>query len=250
MTNHTTHQPQSKRQPREGKGRNGQAAPPPKKKRGGGSRGAGKQPTASKPPANDTEGGQTPHPEGTKDRTPKQLQGDHPAKTGNTKPGTAANREKGHRNKQTKKKKKKPAAQPERKETGGETTRPGTERPSNRKNKKKNKQKSAKNGPSTHAHTAHRNRKRWGAREKRTKPHTTRKQADTKAQPRTPQTAGKRGTTPQTEPKHTHPRPQPQRAGVNKTHDQPQPGPNHKRKPTVGNPVPTARALRQPVPCR
>ena len=83
-----------------------------------------------------------------------------------------------------------------------------------------------------------------------TKPHTTEKQADTKAQPRTPQTAGKRGTTPQNEPKHTHPRPQPRLAGVNKTHTQPQPGPNHRRKPTVGNPVPTARALRQPEPSR
>ena len=44
---------------------------------------------------------QTPHPEGTEDRTPKEAQGDHPAKTGNTKPGTAAHREKGHRNMQT-----------------------------------------------------------------------------------------------------------------------------------------------------
>ena len=99
-------------------------------------------------------------------------------------------------------------------------------------------------GPSTHGHTAHRNQKWRGARETRTKPHTTRKQTDTKAQLRTPQTAGKGGTTPQTKPKHTHPRPQPRWAGVNKTHDQPQPGPNNKRKPTVGNPVPTARALR------
>ena len=52
----------------------------------------------------------------------------HPAKTGNNKPGTAAHREKGHRNKQTHttRKKKKPAAEPERKGMGGETTRPGT----------------------------------------------------------------------------------------------------------------------------
>ena len=221
--------------------------------------------TATKPPAKNTEGGQTPHPEGTEDRTSKQAQADHPAKTGNTKPGTAAHREKGHRNKQTPAKKKKPAAQPKRKETGGETTRHGTGIPRNRKKKMKKKKKAQKThpdnpaqkggaqprpGPSTHAHTAHRNRKRRGARETRTKPHTSRKRADTKAQPRTPQTAGKRGTTPQTEPKHTHPRPQPRRAGVNKTHDQPQPGPNHQRKPTVGNPVPTARALRQPAPCR
>ena len=58
-----------------------------------------------------------------------------------------------------------------------------------------------------------------------------------------------RGTA-ETRAQHTRPRPQPRLAGVNKTHTQPQPGPNHKRKPTVGNPVPTARALRQPEPCR
>ena len=111
------------RQPREGRGRNRQA-PPPKKKGGGAGGGAREQPTATKWPANTTRGGQTPHPEGSEDRTPKEAQGDHPAKTGNTKPGTAAHREKGHRNMQThttlKKKKKKPAAQPERKGRGGQ----------------------------------------------------------------------------------------------------------------------------------
>ena len=87
-------------QPTEGRGRNRQA-PPQKKNRGGGVGGAREQPTATKPPANTTRGGQTPHPEGTQDRTPKEAQGDHPTKTGNTKPGTAAHREKGHRNMQT-----------------------------------------------------------------------------------------------------------------------------------------------------
>ena len=49
----------------------------------------------------------------------------------------------------------------------------------------------------------------------------------------------------------THPPKTPARTcGVNKTHTQPQPGPKHKRRTTVGNPVPTARALWQPVPCR
>ena len=49
----------------------------------------------------------------------------------------------------------------------------------------------------------------------------------------------------------THPPKTPARTGgVNKTHTQPQPGPKHKRRTTVGNPVPTARALRQPMPCR
>ena len=83
------------RQPREGRGRNRQTPPPPKKNRGGGG-GARERPTATKPTANTTRGGQTPHQEGTEDRTPKGAQGDHPAKTGNTKPGTATHREKGH----------------------------------------------------------------------------------------------------------------------------------------------------------
>ena len=97
--------------------------PPPKKKKGGEGGGAREQPTATKSPANTTRGGQTPHPEGTEDRTLKEAQGDHPAKTGNTKPGTAAHREKGHRNMQTHttlEKKKEPAAQPKRKQMGGQ----------------------------------------------------------------------------------------------------------------------------------
>ena len=251
-TNHTTHQPQSERPPREGKGRNSQAAPPPPKK---------KQPTATKPPANNTKGGHTPRTEGTEDRTPKEAQGDHPAETGNTKPGTAAHREKGHRNKQTHTTKKRKTQQPSPKERGcGERPQgPGQGHPATGKKKaqKTHPDNPAKKGgahprpvPSTHAYTAHRNRKRRGASETRTKPNTSLKRADTKAQPRTPQTAAKRGTTPQTEPKHTHPRPGPRLAGVNKIHTQPQPGPYHKHKPTVGNPVPTARALRQPEPCR
>ena len=119
------------RQPREGRGRNRQ--PPVKKKtEGGGGGGARKQPTATKPPANTTSG--TPHPEGTKDRTPKEAQGDQPAKTGNTKPGTAAHRGKGHRNMQTHTTKKKRASSPARKKGDGgtETTRPGTGTHSNR----------------------------------------------------------------------------------------------------------------------
>ena len=85
-----------------GKAEGGTGTPPPQKKnRGGRGGGAREQPTAPKLPANTTRGGQTPNPEGTEDRTPKEAQGDHPAKTGNTKPGTAAHREKGHRNMQT-----------------------------------------------------------------------------------------------------------------------------------------------------
>ena len=68
-----------------GKAEGGTGRPPQKKTEGGGG-GAQKQPTATRLPANTTRGGQTHLPEGTEDRTPKEAQGDHPAKTGNTKP--------------------------------------------------------------------------------------------------------------------------------------------------------------------
>ena len=58
-------------------------------------------------------------------------------------------------------------------------------------------------------------------------------QAKTQAQPQTSQTpAGKRGATPQTVPKHTHPRPQPGLAGL------PKPTPKH-------NPDPITSATQQ-----
>ena len=112
--------------------------PPPKKKRRGEGEKARKQPTAAKPPASTTRGGQTPPPEGTEDRTPKEAEGDHPPKTGNTKPGTAANREKGHRNG----KKKKESHQPSPK---GRGWRDRDHKARDRKKKRKNK--SAKNTP-------------------------------------------------------------------------------------------------------
>ena len=178
-----------------------------------------------------------PPPEGNEDRTPKEAQGDHPAKTGNTKPGTAAHREKGHRNKQTHTTKKKKASNPARKKGDGGTgtTRPGTGTPSK---KKKEAQKThpdnpakkgwaqLRPGPSTHAHTARQNRKRRGASGAPTQPHTSHKQAETEPQPRTPQTADTRGTTPQTVPKHTHPRPQPGLAGLTKATPHRKPDPN------------------------
>ena len=209
-------------------------APPPQRKEGGGRGGARKQPTATKPPANTTRVGQTPPPEGTENRTPEEARGDHPAKTGNTKPGTAAQREKGHRNMQTHTtKKEKRASSPARKKGDGGTgtTGPGTGTPSK---KRKKAQKThpdnpatkswaqRRPGPSTHAHTARRNQKRRGASGARTKPHTSHKQAETEPQSRTPQTADTRGTTLQTVPKHTHPRLQPGLAGSTK------PTPNRK----------------------
>ena len=229
------------RQPREGRGRNRQ--PPPQKKTTEGGGGGGAKTAHSHQTARQHHQRRPNYPpEGTEDRTPKEAQGDHPAKTGNTKPGTAAHREKGHRNMQTHTtKKKKRASSPARKKGDGGTgtTRPGTGTPSNQHKKKKKAQKThpdnpakkggaqPRPGPSTHDHTAHRKRKRRGASGARTKPHTSHKQAETEAQPRTPQTAGTRGTTPQTVPKHTHPRPQPGLAGLTK------PTPNHKPDPNT-----------------
>ena len=141
-------------QPSEGRGRNRQAPPPPQKKRRGEGEKARKQPTAAKPPANTTRGGQTPPLEGTADRTPKEAQGDHPANTGNTKPGTAAHREKGHRNKQKKKKEREPAAQPERKGMGGQGPQgPGREHPEKEKRKKKHKKHSPTTQPRRAGHS-------------------------------------------------------------------------------------------------
>ena len=228
------------RQPREGRGRNRQAPRPHKKKKTEGGRGgAQKQPTATKLPANTTRGGRTPPQEGTEDRTPKEAQGDHPAKTGNTKPGTAAQQEKGHRNKPTHTTKKKRSQQPSPKESRtGDRDHKARDRDSQQKKNKKKAQKTHPNnpakkgwtqprpGPSTHAHTARQNLKRRGASGAPTQPHTSHKQAETEPQPRRPQTPNTRGTTPQTVPKHTHPRPQPGLAGLTKPTPNRKPDPN------------------------
>ena len=126
------------RQPGEGRGRNRQATPPQKKKqqRGEGG-GALKQPTATKPPANTTRGGQTPRPRKHQREDPQRGT----AKTGNTKPGTAVHREKGHPKMQTHtKKKKEPAAQLERKGMGGQGPQgPGQGHPATNTTKQKKK---------------------------------------------------------------------------------------------------------------
>ena len=233
------------RQPREGRGRNRQAPPTPKKKNNRGGRGEGHENSPQPPnrPPTPPEAAKAPPPEGTEDRTPKEAQGDHPAKTGNTKPGTAAHQEKGHRNMQTHTTKKEKGKQPSPKERGwGDRDHKArdrdTQQPTQQKKKTKKAQKThpdnpakkggaqPRPGPSTHAHTAHRNRKRRGASGARTKPHTSHKQAETETQPRTPQTADTRGTTPQTVPKHTHPRPQPGLAGLTKRTPNRKPDPN------------------------
>ena len=109
------------RQPREGRGRNRQAPPPQRKKTGGGGGGARKQPTATKPPANTTRGGQTPHPEGTEDRTPKRGTGGPPSQNRQHQARNSGTPGKGTpKHADTHHQKKKPAAQPERKGMGGQ----------------------------------------------------------------------------------------------------------------------------------
>ena len=222
-----------------GKADGGTGRPHPqktKKKQRGEGGGARKKPTATKLPANTTRGGQTPRQKAPKTGPPKRHGG-----TTQPKPATPSHEQRptGKRDTETSRhtrpKKKEPAAQPERKGDGGTgTTRPGTGTPSKRKNKKTKAQKNPakkgwaqrRPGPSTHAHTARQNQKRRGASGAPTQPHRSHKQAETEPQPRTPQTADTRGTTPQTMPKHTHPRPQPGLAGLTKPTPNRKPDPN------------------------
>ena len=107
-----------------GKAKGGTGAPPPEKNtQGGEGGGAREQPTATKPPANPTRGGQTPHPEGTEDRTPKRGTGGPPSQnrqhqarnSGPPGKGTPKHADTHHAGK-----KKEPAAQPEREGMGGQ----------------------------------------------------------------------------------------------------------------------------------
>ena len=227
------------RQPGKAEGGTGSPPPPPPPKKNRRGRGAGENspqppnrrptpPEAANPP---------PPPEGTQDRTPEEARGDYPAKTGNTKPGTAAHREKGHRNMQTHTTEKKKKSQQPSPKVRGWGDRDHKARDRDTQQRKKTQKKHPNNpatkgwaqprpGRSTHAHTARRNRKRRGASGARTKPHTSQKQAETEPQPRTPRTAGTRGTTPQTVPKHTQPRPQPGLAGLTKPTPNRKPDPN------------------------
>ena len=127
------------RQPREGRGRNRQPPPPRKKKQQRGEGGGAKTAHSHQTARQHHQRRPNPPLESTEDRTPKGAQGDHPAKTGNTKPGKAAHREKGHRNKQTHTTKKKRANSPAQKKGDGGTgtTRPGTRTPSKKKKRKK-----------------------------------------------------------------------------------------------------------------
>ena len=182
------------RQPREGRRRNRQAPPPQKKTgRGGGGGGNSRQP-AKRPPT-PQEAAKPPTQKAPKTGPPKRHRG-----TSQPKPATPSQEQRpiGERDTETcrytpKKKKKEPAAQPERKGMGGQGPQgPGQGHPTNDATKPKKKAQKTdpdnpakkggaqpRPGPSTHAHTAHRNRKRRGASGARTRPHTSQKQAET-----------------------------------------------------------------------
>ena len=170
------------RQPREGRGRNRQT-PPPKKNSGGGGGGQENGPQLPNRPPTPQKAAKPPSQKAPKTGPPKGAQGDHPAKTGNTKPGKAANREKGHPQRADthhagKKKKKKQATQPEREGMGGQGPQgptqgqPATDttKPKQDTQKKKTQPdnptkkggEQPRPGPSTHAHTAHPSQERQG----------------------------------------------------------------------------------------
>ena len=215
-------------QPREGRGRNRQ--PPPPKKNGGG-RGKRRENSPLPPnrPPTPPEAAKPPPQKAPNTGPPKRHRG-----TTHPKPASPSQEQQptGKRDTETSKKKKVRASSPARKkgDGGAGTTRPGTGKKKAQKSHPDNPAKKGwaqpRPGPSTHAHTARRNPKRWGASGAPTQPHTSNKQAETEPQPRTPQTADTRGTTPQTVPKHTHPRPEPGLAGVTKPTPNRQPDPN------------------------
>ena len=225
------------RQPREGRGRNRQAPPPQKEKKKGGGRLAWHE-NSPQPPNRPPTPPQAvkPSPRRHRRQDPHRGTGGPPTQNRQHQASNSGPRGKGTPIRK-KKKKGEPPAQPERKGMEGQ----GPQSPKEKKRKTKEKTKAQKTHPdnpakkgwtqprpgsNTHAHTARRNRKRRGASGAPTKPHASQKQAQTEAQPRTPQTADTRGTTPQTVPKHTHPRPQPGLTRLTKPTPNCQPDPN------------------------
>ena len=226
------------RQPREGRGRTRQPPPPKKKTTEGGGGGAQKQPTATKTPANTTRGGQTPPRKAPKTGPPKRHRGTTQRKQATPSQEQRPTMKRGTKTcRHTPRKKK--SQQPSLKERGWRD-RDHKARDRDTQQKKKRKKKPKKYTPrqpsqerlgtaETRAQHARPQRtpEQRGASRARTKPHTSHKQAETGPQPRTPQTADTRGTTPQTVPKHTHPRPQPGLPGLTK------PTPNHEQDPNT-----------------
>ena len=210
-------------QPREGRGRNRQ--PPPQKKNNSGGRGGGAKTAHSHQIARQHHQRQpNPPPRKHRRQEPRRGTGGPPSQNWQHQARNSSPPGKGTRKHADTHHKKKRSQQPSPKEGGWgdkdhkawdrDTQQPTPQRKKEEKAQKTHPANPAKKGwaeprpgPSKHAHTARRNQKRRGASGARTKPHTSHKQAEPKAQPRTSQTADTRGTTPQTVPKHTHPRP-------------------------------------------
>ena len=252
-----------------GKADGGIGKPPtPKKKQGGGTR---EEPTAKILPTHATKGGQTPQPDGTEDWTSRAPE-DQPAKHRQHPIGISAPpvemtpRTRQHTPRWGKKKQKHTKAQPELEGRGDghhetenrESQRPTPQSEYTTRHDAKQKHQGGGAGASTHAHTAHPKRERrntGGAHtQPRTPQHLNQEWWDAGRNPSpTANTANpnqeKKGA-PSTRTR-THPTKIPAKAdGLTGTQTQAQPGPIHKRHTKIGNPVPAARALRQPVPCR
>ena len=154
---------------------------------------------------------------------------------------------------------------PNKRRWGDKTTRPGTRTPRNRHHKAQPREKRAKNKPgqpsqegrgtaetqAQHARPHHTPQQdtAGGKRSAHETTHVPKAGRNLSTTTNTTNSRQKRDNT--TNRAGTHPpKTRARTGGVNKTHTQPQAGPKHKCRTTVGNPVSKARAVRQPVRCR
>ena len=245
---------------------------PPRKKKHGGGGGARERPTATKPPTHAKKAAKPPSQ--TAPRTgPARAPEDHPAKrqqhqTGSSGPpeeGTPRTRRHTPRwgGKKTKNTRRCSRNERGRRDGHRETQDWDTQRPTpqshdtTRHDAEKN-TKGEGGGPSTHAHTAHPKRERRSTGGARTQPRTLQhlnqerwdagQNPSPTAKTANPNREKKGATSTRTQ---THPTKTPAKGdGLTGTQTQAQPGPIHRRQTKIGNPVPIARALRQPLPCR
>ena len=255
------------RRPREGRGRNRQA-PPPKKNRGGGGGGAK---TAHSHQTVCQHHKRRPNPPARRHRRqdpgrgtggpPSQNRQHQARNSGPPGKGTPKHADTHHE------KKKKKSQQPSSKEKGwgdrGHKARDrDTQQPTPQSQKKTKRAKNTPRQPSREGRGTAETRAQHARPHCTPEPETTGGKRSTHATTHVPKAGRNQSPTTNTTNSRqkrdnttnraqTHPTKTPARTGgVNETHTQPQPGPKHKRRTTVGNPVPTARALRQTVPCR
>ena len=254
----------------QGRRREEQAGRPRKKKQGGGG-GGGRENSPQPPnrPPTPQEAAKPPTQKAPQTGPPKRHRG-----TTRSKPATPSQEQRPTGKKDTeacrhtprKKKKKEPAAQPERKGMGGQGPEgPGQGHPATNTTKSnQEKKKGKKHTPTAQPRRAGHSRDLGPARTPT--PHSGTENGGRQAERARSHT--RPISRPKPKPNHKHHK-QPAKEGQhhkpcsntptqdpsqdwrdNKTHTEPQPGPKHKRRTTVGNPVPTAPALRQPLPCR